>query len=236
MPRVRRRARGADPVPAGPSRVRRKARRLQSSWPAARRWLLRRRLSGALPLSRIPGLLARLAERNPREEDLPDRPKAAVAVIFAPDPDSVLLIRRAEREGDRWSGQIALPGGRWSASDADLAATARRETREEVGVELGGIPVSAVLDDLAPRTPVLPPIVVRPFVFSLPAATALILNHEVAGAWWVELDTLLHPDVLRSIEYQRHGATVRGVGYHLDIGVLWGMTERILTPIIELLH
>jgi 8-oxo-dGTP pyrophosphatase MutT (NUDIX family) len=198
--------------------------------------LLRRCLPRALALSRIPGLLARLAERPPREEDLPDRPKAAVAVIFAPDPDSVLLIRRAEREGDRWSGQIALPGGRWSAGDPDLAATARRETLEEVGVDLAGVPVAAVLDDLAPRTPVLPPIVVRPFVFSIPRPAPLSPNPEVAGAWWMPLETLLTPELLRPIEYQRHGALIRGAGYHLDVGVLWGMTERILTPVLDLLR
>jgi len=187
-------------------------------------------------LSRIPGLIARLAERAPREEDLPDRPKAAVAVVFAPDPDSILLIRRAERENDRWSGHIAFPGGRWSLGDPDLAATARRETLEEVGVDLTGVPVVAVLDDLAPRTPVLPPIVVRPFVFSIPGAAALTPNVEVAGAWWVPLETLLAPDLLRPMEYERYGTLVRGTGYHLDIGLLWGMTERILTPVLDLLR
>ena len=181
-------------------------------------------------------MIAQLAERTPRQEDLPDRPKAAVAVILAPDPDCILLIRRAERDGDHWSGQIALPGGRWSAGDPDLAATARRETYEEVGVDLSEVPVAAVLDDLAPQIPVLPPIVVRPFVFHLPMAAPLIPNVEVAGAWWMPLDTLLQPNLLRPMEYQRYGTLVRGAGYHLDVGVLWGMTERILTPVFDILR
>ena len=198
--------------------------------------MLRRGLPRDFALSRIPGLIARLAERTPRQEDLPDRPRAAVAVILAPDPDIVLLIRRAEREGDRWSGQMALPGGRWSAGDPDLVATARRETLEEVGVDLSAVPVAAVLDDLAPRTPVLPPIVVRPFVFSLAVASPLTPNAEVAGAWWMPLETLLQPSLLRPMEYKRYGTMVRGTGYHLEVGVLWGMTERILTPILDLLR
>jgi 8-oxo-dGTP pyrophosphatase MutT (NUDIX family) len=187
-------------------------------------------------MSRIPALIERLAARAPKEELLLDRPRAAVAFILAPDPDSVLLIRRADREGDRWSGQIALPGGRWSPGDADLAATARREAREEVGLDLSGAPVLATLDDLAPRTPVLPPIVVRPFVFTVAEARPLVANAEVAGAWWVPLDTLLEPALLRPIEFERHGALVRGSGYHLEHGILWGMTERILTPVLELLR
>lgn len=190
----------------------------------------------AFALSRIPGLLERLAAREPRQEDLPDRPQAAVAVIFAPDPDSILLIRRAEREGDRWSGQIALPGGRWSPGDAGLVQTARRETLEEVGVDLSETPVSATLDDLAPRTPVLPPIIVRPFVFAVPKPAPLTRNAEVAGAWWFPLDTLLEPGRLRRMEYERYGTLVRSTGYHLEQGVLWGMTERILTPVLDLLR
>lgn len=189
-----------------------------------------------MPLSRIPGLLERLAAREPRQEDLPDRPQAAVAVIFAPHPDSILLIRRAEREGDRWSGQIALPGGRANPVDGGLAQTARRETLEEVGVDLSETPVSATLDDLAPRTPVLPPIVVRPFVFAVPRPVALTRNAEVAGAWWVPLDTLLEPGLLRPLEYERYGTRVRATGYHLEHGVLWGMTERILTPVLDLIR
>ncbi|HEV8358616.1 MAG TPA: CoA pyrophosphatase [Gemmatimonadales bacterium] len=187
-------------------------------------------------LSRIPELAARLAARPPQIEGDPDRPRAAVAIILAPDPDSILLIRRAEREADRWSGQLALPGGRWSEADPDLAATARRETLEEVGVDLQAAPIIGVLDDLTPRTPLLPRILVRPFVFTLPAQFPPVPNAEVAGAWWVPLEVFLVPDTYRPMEYQRHGTLVRGPGYHLAVGLLWGMTERILTPLIQLLR
>jgi hypothetical protein len=37
------------------------------------------------------------------------------------------------------------------------------------------------------------------------------------------------------MEYRRSETVVRGSGYHLEAGVLWGMTERILTPLLELL-
>lgn len=185
-------------------------------------------------LSRLPGLIARLATLTPRTEDLPDRPKAAVAVVLAPNPDSVLLIRRAERTEDRWSGQLAFPGGRWEPGDADLAATARRETREEVGLDLSGRAVLGVLDDLAPRTPVLPPILVRPYVFGLQERRELQTNQEVAGAWWVPLHSFLGEGKPGPVEFPRYGTLVRSVGYRLDIGVLWGMSERILTPLLSL--
>lgn len=193
------------------------------------------RLPG-LRLSRISTLQRLLAGRIPRSGSEQDRPRAAVAIVLAPDPDRVLLIQRAERDGDRWSGQLAFPGGRWSPLDADLAATARRETLEEVGVDLASAVLCGVLDDLEPRTPVLPPIVVRPFVFSTPSAARLTLNHEVAAAWWVPLEDFWRPGVYGPVEYRRYGTLVRAAGYHLEMGVLWGMTERILTPLLELLR
>ena len=188
------------------------------------------------PLSRIPELAARLAARPPRFEGDPDRPRAAVAIVLAPDPDSILLIRRAERENDRWSGQLALPGGRWSEGDPDLAATARRETREEVGVDLDAAPIIGVLDDLTPRTVVLPRILVRPFVFTLPERVPPVLNPEVAQAWWLPLELFLVPGAYGHGEERHAGGGTIGPAYRLEVGVLWGMTERILTPLLELMR
>jgi 8-oxo-dGTP pyrophosphatase MutT (NUDIX family) len=186
--------------------------------------------------SRLSALAAALTPRVPQTQ--PDRggSQAAVAVVLAPAPDSVLLIQRAEREGDRWSGQLALPGGRWSPGDSDLTATARRETREEVGVELTNAALLGVLDDLEPRTPVLPPLIVRPFVFAIGERAELHPNEEVAGAWWVPLETLLRPGCYGPTEYQRYGTLVRTAGYQLEVGILWGLTERILTSLLGLLR
>ena len=106
------------------------------------------------------------------EDDDPSLIWAAVAVVLAPDPDAILLIRRAERTGDPWSGHIALPGGRREPADPDLVATAIRETGEEVGIALEPERPGGSLRDVVPRTPALPPIAVRPFVFILPARPA----------------------------------------------------------------
>lgn len=149
--------------------------------------------------------------------------------MLAPDPDAILLIRRAERDGDVWSGHVALPGGRAAPPDRDLQATAERETFEEVGVVLPGGSLLGRLDDLAPSSPVLPPIVVRPFVFRIPRQEALVPNREVAAASWIPLEEFHGPDVLRPTEHHRHGTLVRMPGYHLDFGVVWGLTERILS-------
>src|SRR5689334_10230467 len=63
---------------------------------------------------------------------------AAVAAVLRDrgGEAEVLLIRRAQKETDPWSGHMAFPGGRQDPSDRDLLHTAVRETEEEVGLEL----------------------------------------------------------------------------------------------------
>ena len=59
------------------------------------------------------------------------RKSASVAVIFrdAQDDEEVLLIRRAEREGDPWSGQVAFPGGTVGPADKTFEDTAKGRPR-----------------------------------------------------------------------------------------------------------
>lgn len=158
----------------------------------------------------------------------PALPWAAVAVILVPSPDSLLLIRRAERPGDPWSGHLALPGGRFSPADVDLVATAIRETFEEVGVDLEGAPLLGALDDIAPRDPLSPAILVRPFVLTLPEPPLLRLNSEVTSTHWIPLNDLSQPGVHGPVTVAVGGASRTVPGYRLQHGVVWGMTERIL--------
>ncbi|KAL8692297.1 MAG: hypothetical protein Q9218_002639 [Villophora microphyllina] len=51
------------------------------------------------------------------------------------DPE-VLFIKRAARDGDRWTSHIAFPGGKRDYEDETDSATSVRETREEVNVDL----------------------------------------------------------------------------------------------------
>src|SRR5688572_27389789 len=99
---------------------------------------------------RLSHLAERLALWRQTVDDDPALIWAAVAIIIAPDPDAILLIRRAERAGDPWSGHMALPGGRREPGDLDLLATAIRETSEEVGIRLGSEQLVGTLEDVVP--------------------------------------------------------------------------------------
>lgn len=228
---------GAAHVAARPSGRGRQADRLQQARAPAGR-LLRR----VLPLARsltpplVPSLALlaeRLARRAPVEASDPERRWAAVALILAPEPNSLLLIRRAERPGDPWSGQVGLPGGRRGPHDSDLVETATRETAEEVGIDLGRAHRLGVLDDVAPRTPTLPPIAVRPYVFGLPRRPDVRPNAEVASCHWVQLAEFSRPGASRLAAVEVRGNVLDVPAFMLEGMVVWGMTERILSSFLQ---
>src|SRR2546427_9832779 len=99
------------------------------------------------------------------EAELKAKPAAAVMIILRDGPHGleVLLGERTKREGDPWSGQVGLPGGRRRAEDPTVLATAVRETREEVGIDLEG--QADILGHMAPRAPGnKPEVLVLPYV------------------------------------------------------------------------
>lgn len=189
-----------------------------------------------LPLSDWQRRLAdRLAHRAPQlsPELGGNAVLAAVAVLLVPDPDAILLIRRAERAGDPWSGHIGLPGGRPHPEDLDPCATAIRETREEVGITLARTDLIGQLDDVWPRTELPQVVVVRPFVFALAIRPSTTISDEVAEAFWVPSAQMQDPSLYRNTELTVRGKQLMFPAYHLGQDVVWGLTERILTQLFE---
>lgn len=165
--------------------------------------------------------------------------RAAVAILLrygtTGEPE-MFFIQRAEYEGDPWSGHIAFPGGRAEEADRSLVDTAMRETLEETGIDLRGVSeLIGVLDDLHPRTIRLPAVVVRPFVFLVEDVGEPVLSSEVAGAFWVPLSVLLDRSVWRDTTVKAGNAEFSRFAFHHEGYVVWGMTERILSGLLELL-
>src|SRR6266704_4485525 len=177
-----------------------------------------------------------LRDHRPEPVDAPEARPAAVALVLLEDAHGLeaLFIRRAERADDPWSGQVALPGGRRDPTDPDLLTTAIRETREETGVDLAPAERLGVLGDLYPRTPTLPSVVVRPFVFALSRRPALALGEEVQRAFWLPLGQLAASGVRRDVTFTVSGVERTFPAYLVGEDAIWGMTERILTPFLHL--
>jgi 8-oxo-dGTP pyrophosphatase MutT (NUDIX family) len=163
---------------------------------------------------------------------------AAVAAVFragAEGHPELLMIKRAEHETDPWSGHVALPGGRMEPRDRDLEQTAIRETWEETGIDIArdGY-VLGQLDDLGPRTPVLPPLVIRPFVAVVPPTVVPVANPEVADAFWVPLSSLRERAAwgLGMVDIRNVGPREVNVFRHQEYTV-WGLTERVLKDLMS---
>ena len=163
----------------------------------------------------------------------------ALALAGSEDRLSLCFIRRAEAPGDRWSGQMAFPGGRSEPHDRRATVTAMRETREEVGLELAEEQLLGGLSevDVHHRGKELG-MVLSGFVFYLGAELRpLTPNEEVAEAYWIDVDHLWNPANVTSLEWRREPAaplaTFPGIRYRDQI--IWGLTFRILTTLAEVL-
>lgn len=162
---------------------------------------------------------------------------AAVAVVLGQGGGEieVLLIRRAEREGDRWSGQMAFPGGQAEPEDAGLLATVRRETREEVGLDLErSCELIGRLDDIqATAHGRLTSMGITPFVFELKEQPRLCPGPEAAETFWAPLGRMSSGAMDTVKQYWVEGMLMKLPAYDVEGRVVWGITFRILQDLFS---
>ena len=105
----------------------------------------------AREVSALAAIRRGLREREPLRLPDPPRPRgrAAVAVVFGgrEQGPSLCFVKRAERPGERWSGDMAFPGGWVSPEDANAREAAVREANEEVELDLQDASCLGQLDD-----------------------------------------------------------------------------------------
>ena len=170
--------------------------------------------------------------------------QAAVALILRARPDGssgktdILFIRRAEKDGDPWSGHMAFPGGHLDPTDESLIDAASRETHEEIGLDLSSTatPVGGLDQQRAmPRGRTLN-MLIAPFVFALHRETAFRPNHEVAEVIWTPLEPMAHGTNHTHEERIINGTPTRFGGYRINGGhFVWGLTYRVMQTLFEAL-
>jgi len=158
-------------------------------------------------------------------------PEAAVAILHAREPEeSVLLIRRAERENDPWSGHWSFPGGRREPEDPGLLHTALRELEEECGIHLGPERLEAALQPMLAGRKTGRFLLVAPFLFRVEGQLPTTLDpREAVEALWAPLTVLRDParHCLQSVPGQPKEVMFPAV--ELNGVPLWGFTYRLIT-------
>ena len=182
--------------------------------------------------------------------------RSAVAIISRQGPkgEEILLIKRATRAGDPWSGHIAFPGGKKQTSDTSTQNTAIRETHEEISLDLAidSQYLGRSLDLITRRHNVVKPMIVTPYRFKLINtvnfdAGNIVPNHEVAEALWIPLSFLKDKRNQSTMRWSpfitskkhpsyqtwlRSSASLELPCYYFQGHCIWGLTYRMIIDIL----
>jgi 8-oxo-dGTP pyrophosphatase MutT (NUDIX family) len=147
------------------------------------------------------------------------------------DGDYLVLTKRADHLRTH-KGQIAFPGGRVDAGDADVVDTALRESREEIGIDPECVKILGRLDEFTAGyglvvTPVVG-VIPTDYEFRIdPAETTAVASVPIASLMQLpncNLSECLSPGGHPNYHFYVNGWDV------------WGVTARIIAQFLELVY
>ena len=166
--------------------------------------------------------------------------RAAVAIMVREGQEAteLLMIRRATREGDPWSGHMGFPGGRRDPEDRSNFSCALRETEEELGVDLSrwGAPLGELSDVNTGWRKDRPEMLVTPFIFSVSELPELTPNDEVDDVVWVPLHFLMDEGNREPLEWEWKGQKMETDSYLYDCYRIWGLSLMMIDEMMALLR
>ncbi|WP_370151972.1 CoA pyrophosphatase [Ferrovibrio sp.] len=154
-----------------------------------------------------------------------------VPVVGYGEGERVILTKRTAHLSNH-AGQVSFPGGRVDRGDTDVAATALRETEEEIGLDRAHVAVLGTLDPYVTGTG----FVVVPVVGLVRPGFALRLQqHEVAEVFEVPFGFLMD-----GRNHQRHKGVFNGIerqwwAMPYNDYYIWGATAGMLRNLHDLL-
>ncbi|MCO8268244.1 CoA pyrophosphatase [Haloferax sp. AB510] len=174
--------------------------------------------------------LAGVTRHEPVTVDAGRRAAVIAPVVFRDERPHILFTKRADHLGEH-PGQMSFPGGGREPSDADLRATALRESNEEIGLRADETTFHGRLDDILTVTDYA----VSPFVATVPDREYEPDQREVAEIAVLAVDDLTDRANYESErrDHPQYGE-IRLHFFHVDGYTVWGATGRMLVQLLEL--
>jgi len=183
--------------------------------------LLRAKLlpaTGLQPRSEYPGVPRQLT------------PAAVLITLHEAEGADWLLFTRRTEELRHHKGQISFPGGKFDSSDADLAATALRESWEEIGL----LPEHVTLLGSLEPFPTITDYLVYPLVGRFDWPYELRLNPaEIAELIRIPLAHLHNPLYQRTDQREYAGEFFDVHYFDYAPHTIWGITGQILRDFLN---
>ncbi|THH37859.1 NUDIX hydrolase [Neolewinella litorea] len=176
------------------------------------------------------------ALRKVHTEAPPTARPASVLALFYPVQQRLhlLFIQRTSPPGDRHGGQVSFPGGAAHPEDDSPAATALRETHEEVGVDPARV---QLLGELTPLYIPVSNYLVNPFVAYTPTRPDFVLQtSEVERVLELPFDGFFADD---AVDYRNkklfNGLVLEQVPHWVVAGeAVWGATAMMVGELVEM--
>lgn len=158
------------------------------------------------------------------------RPAAVLIPLYQRNNRDYLLFTERTAHLEHHAGEISFPGGGYDHADADLSATALRETEEELGIARSQVEILGRLDDFYS----VHGYHVVPIVGTIPLPDNLQHDpFEIAGIFEAPLDHFRDPSIHRLENWQHLGRTHAVDFYAFEQHTIWGLTAAILRQFIE---
>jgi len=156
------------------------------------------------------------------------KPAGVLIPIFERASELSVLLTRRSAELKHHAGQVSFPGGRMEEHDADVEATALRESEEEVGIEAHQVSVLGYLHTM----PTITGYAVTPVVGLISAGAELVIDKtEVEYTFEVPLSYLLDAANDVRTEWDAGARKVPMVEFHWEGQRIWGATAFMIVEL-----